>query len=202
MRKILGVAAAFVVLGVLLVLQECIVHARITGTQPTSADIWCVGPDGAEVCVVDGGGLNPTTDNDAALGTSSLRWSDVQSLDATFGDDVTITDALTVNGPSLLGDGPADEVGINEATPDASLEVSAGDNTFVLLVSSQNGSTALLSVASADGAIVQEGGVILNEGGAAVDLRVEGDNTANLLIVRSEERRVGKEGRSRWSPYH
>src|SRR5256885_16805417 len=26
--------------------------------------------------------------------------------------------------------------------------------------------------------------------------------TALILVVRSEERRVGKEGRSRWSPYH
>ena len=28
------------------------------------------------------------------------------------------------------------------------------------------------------------------------------DSRAGLLAVRSEERRVGKEGRSRWSPYH
>ena len=27
-------------------------------------------------------------------------------------------------------------------------------------------------------------------------------NTANLDTIRSEERRVGKECRSRWSPYH
>ena len=26
--------------------------------------------------------------------------------------------------------------------------------------------------------------------------------TANLMVTRSEERRVGKECRSRWSPYH
>ena len=28
------------------------------------------------------------------------------------------------------------------------------------------------------------------------------DNVFNLMIKRSEERRVGKECRSRWSPYH
>src|SRR2546426_6846779 len=28
------------------------------------------------------------------------------------------------------------------------------------------------------------------------------DTDARLLVVRSEERRVGKECRSRWSPYH
>ena len=28
------------------------------------------------------------------------------------------------------------------------------------------------------------------------------DNTCKILVLRSEERRVGKECRSRWSPYH
>ena len=28
------------------------------------------------------------------------------------------------------------------------------------------------------------------------------DAAGNALITRSEERRLGKEGRSRWSPYH
>src|SRR2546430_17728256 len=35
-------------------------------------------------------------------------------------------------------------------------------------------------------------------GPRGVDLHHEGDR----LVGRSEERRVGKEGRSRWSPYH
>ena len=29
-----------------------------------------------------------------------------------------------------------------------------------------------------------------------------GDNLVRFLVTRSEERRVGKECRSRWSPYH
>ena len=29
-----------------------------------------------------------------------------------------------------------------------------------------------------------------------------GENVINLGVIRSEERRVGKECRSRWSPYH
>lgn len=77
------------------------IEARITGTQPTVADISCWGPDGAEVCVQDGGAVIPTTDNDAALGTSALRWSDVRALDATFGDDVTVSDDLTVTGDAF-----------------------------------------------------------------------------------------------------
>ena len=31
---------------------------------------------------------------------------------------------------------------------------------------------------------------------------VDGHNFANMAAERSEERRVGKECRSRWSPYH
>src|ERR1035441_4028692 len=36
----------------------------------------------------------------------------------------------------------------------------------------------------------------------AVVLEVSGDEAETLLSYRSEERRVGKECRSRWSPYH
>src|SRR3989442_13810378 len=41
----------------------------------------------------------------------------------------------------------------------------------------------------------------------AAEERAEGqrlafESTRDAVIVRSEERRVGKEGRSRWSPYH
>ena len=34
------------------------------------------------------------------------------------------------------------------------------------------------------------------------DLVVIGGGSAGLVAARSEERRVGKECRSRWSPYH
>ena len=43
-------------------------------------------------------------------------------------------------------------------------------------------------------------GDIISKGIVHVDGRVEGDITCEEL--RSEERRVGKECRSRWSPYH
>jgi len=51
----------------------------------------------------------------------------------------------------------------------------------------------------------------LHENGAVVDLGVPGEAIHNNLFndlrvevesLRSEERRVGKECRSRWSPYH
>lgn len=56
--------------------------ARLTGTNPTgaNADTWCEGPRGAEVCVDYQGDVLSTTNNDATLGTSSLRWSDVETI--------------------------------------------------------------------------------------------------------------------------
>ena len=36
---------------------------------------------------------------------------------------------------------------------------------------------------------------------ALVDIKAKGD-TRGIRLARSEERRVGKECRSRWSPYH
>ena len=44
--------------------------------------------------------------------------------------------------------------------------------------------------------------VIATKKGILVDLRVVLRSEANIPELRSEERRVGKECRSRWSPYH
>lgn len=44
----------------------------------------------------------PSTDNTRTLGTASNRWSDVRAYDATFTDDVTIGDLLTVTGNAVL----------------------------------------------------------------------------------------------------
>lgn len=73
-------------------------HARITGTVPASADIHCVGPSGAETCTDASGNFIPTTDNDATLGTSSLRWSGIHSYDLSLSDDLTVADDATVTG--------------------------------------------------------------------------------------------------------
>src|SRR3990167_1648130 len=165
-KRISGLCNLVLVLAFLVHISGSPLLARITGTQPTSADIACWGPDGAEACVQDGGGLVPTTDNDAPLGTSSLRFSDVRSLDGTFGDDLTVTDDLTVDGDALLATGAADEVAIGaDTTPDASLELVSGDNDYVLRVSSQNGSTDLLTIASTDGDVILIDG--LSVGGQA-----------------------------------
>ena len=41
-----------------------------------------------------------------------------------------------------------------------------------------------------------------NLGSSNVDKRLTSGNQAKFFAERSEERRVGKECRSRWSPYH
>ena len=44
--------------------------------------------------------------------------------------------------------------------------------------------------------------VDLNQGSCAVDGCASVDASVSVAVERSEERRVGKECRSRWSPYH
>ena len=48
--------------------------------------------------------------------------------------------------------------------------------------------------------ITIETGKLAKQADGAVTVRM--NNTVLLATVRSEERRVGKECRSRWSPYH
>jgi hypothetical protein len=44
----------------------------------------------------------PSSDNTRVLGTSSNRWADIRAYDATFTDDVTVGDLLTVSGNAVL----------------------------------------------------------------------------------------------------
>ena len=61
------------------------------------------------------------------------------------------------------------------------------------------------------------GGIVLSPSGSGTEVAYEGDvqlggtiaavgsrlvDTTSKMVLRSEERRVGKECRSRWSPYH
>jgi hypothetical protein len=68
--------------------------ARITNQGATDADIWCVGPDGAEVCVDSSGNLIPTTDDDTDLGTSSLKWQDMYIDGTAYIDNVSVTGGI------------------------------------------------------------------------------------------------------------
>jgi len=80
-----------------LVLAASPAFARITGTNPTgaSADRWCTGPSGAEACVDSAGSMIPTTDSDADLGTSALRWRTIY-VDTITGDG-NITTAVILD---------------------------------------------------------------------------------------------------------
>ena len=97
LKRISGLAGLLLALAFLLHLGGGQLMARITGTQPTNADIVCFGPDGAELCADSSGNWVPTTNNDTSLGTSSLRFSDVRAFDATFSDDLTVTDDTTLS---------------------------------------------------------------------------------------------------------
>lgn len=126
------------------------VDARITGTT-TNADIWCVGPDGAEICVDSDGNLVPTTDNDTTLGTSSLRFATAYILDITVGDDLTVTDDLTVNGDTSLGDGSVDTLALGVGTvtiPSASgrtvkIGTSTTDGNYIMTLDGANRSVGI-----------------------------------------------------------
>lgn len=91
MKKVLALSALFVALALFIAVQRGVIYARLTGTQPTSADIVCWGPDGAEVCVVDGGSLVPTTTHDTTLGTSSLEWLAVNVASVTASGSIIKT---------------------------------------------------------------------------------------------------------------
>lgn len=62
---------------VIVALVSATAYARITGTNPTgaSADAFCVGKSGAEVCVDYLGNVVPTTANVQTLGTASLKFT-------------------------------------------------------------------------------------------------------------------------------
>jgi hypothetical protein len=51
-------------------------QARITGTS-TTADSWCSGASGAEVCIDSTGNVVPTTTGVGSLGTSALKFKDI-----------------------------------------------------------------------------------------------------------------------------
>lgn len=93
MNKILSV-----ILALALVTWNVPSYARITGTQPTNADVACWGPDGSEICVDASGNVVPTTSNDTTIGTSSLLFSNIYSYDAALSDDLTVADDATVTG--------------------------------------------------------------------------------------------------------
>ena len=71
--------------------------ARVTGAGSTDRDVFCSGNGADEVCFDKDGNVLPTTDQGGDLGTSSLRFGTIYTMDATLGD------ALSVTGDTTLG---------------------------------------------------------------------------------------------------
>ena len=76
-----------------------VVHARLTGTNPTgsSADAFCVGRKTYEVCIDYLGNVVPTTANTQTLGTAALPWynATVSSLTISGYQTPTSSDVCT-----------------------------------------------------------------------------------------------------------
>lgn len=98
MKNYLKLSGLILCSAIVLAVSSGRVFARITAPAASDADIFCVGPSGAEICVDSSGNLLPTTDNDTTLGTTALRFATVNALDIVAGDDVTVADDLTVVG--------------------------------------------------------------------------------------------------------
>ena len=79
-RGLLPAVFVFIFIFALLLGRQAI--ARITA-ETTFDDAWCVGDDAKEVCVDNAGNLVPTTDNNASLGATSLRWTKVNATSMT-----------------------------------------------------------------------------------------------------------------------
>jgi len=127
------------------------VEARIGNsgvTETGASDIWCVGPDGAEICVDSSGSLVPTTNNDTTLGTSSFQFATAYIMDIIAGDDLTVTDDatvtddLTVNGDTTLGDGSVDTLALNVGT----ITVSAVSGRSVKIGTSTTDGSFLMTI--------------------------------------------------------
>ena len=81
--------------------------ARLTGDPPSTADAWCSGASGAEICVDGSGNVIPTTDNDGSLGTTSLQFKDAYVDGTAYLDAADIT-SITLPDGAIEGDDIAD----------------------------------------------------------------------------------------------
>lgn len=77
MKKSLQLFGLLLIVSLAMLIKQGYVYARLTGTPPTSADIFCVGPTSLEVCVDASANLVPTTTGIGSLGTSSLKFNTI-----------------------------------------------------------------------------------------------------------------------------
>lgn len=121
------------------------IFARITGTTVNPETCW--GDGGEEACVDSSGNFISTTDNDAALGTTALRWSEVQTMDAVLGDDLHVADVATVVG-SMTVTGAQTLTGITTANSAIRLTALNGSTTAQTIVAATSQTADLLAISS------------------------------------------------------
>lgn len=182
----------------LFILLSSSAFSRITGTLPSADDIFCVGPSGAEVCVDASGNWIPTTDDNQDLGTSSFKWKNLYlSGTTTSSGDLTVTGTLDLTGSlNVTGDSSLDgALTVNDSGADKDTQIEGDTDANLLFV---DASTDRVGVGTATPAVLFDvAGVFnatqitINDAGADLDSRIEGDTDANLLYTDASTDRVG-----------
>ena len=145
--------------------------------------------DGGDALTIDSNGTLTVSDILDIQDNNLTNAGDIalDSLSSDAGTSITIplgTDAgddLIIDTTTLVVEGDNNRVGIGTAAPDTALEIIGTASGKVLHAQDQLRSSGTLSV---QGATNLKGTLTTTDD------------------IRSEERRVGKEGRSRWSPDH
>jgi len=187
MKKVLGlILAGFLYASV---------YASIT--IPRSTDSWCVGSDGYEVCVDSSGNLIATTDDNQDLGTSTYEWQDGYFDGTIYADAISLTGSITqTGGLNITGDSDLDgALTVNESSADVNTRIEGNGDANLFFV---DAGTDRVGIGTATPAVLFDvDGVInatqmtINEAGADLDSRIEGDTDANLLYTDAGNDRVG-----------
>ena len=122
--------------------------------------------------------------------TQEIAIKGKNKIDVTLSDDTKALDEVVV-----IGYGTAKRKDITGSVATVSSEVLSAVPVASATEALQ-GKMAGVQITTTEGSPDAEMKIRVRGGGS-----ITGDNTP-LFIVRSEERRVGKECRSRWSPYH
>jgi len=124
-----------------------------------------------------GGAIDFDNENLSTTGTLGAGTTTVTSLDVTAGG---ITRAGAISGATTLAT-------INQITLDTTADILLADNQATSLDIRETNLGSYLMFDTQDG----QAQVVVNEGGADIDFRVEGDGNANLIFARASDDRVG-----------
>lgn len=123
MKKIGILAIISIFLLAVFGLFESGIFARLTGNTPSAPDAFCVGQSGSEVCVDSSGNVIPTTNNDADLGTPSLKWKDLYVSGTSYMSSISgsgVISGISITATSgNIGFYPRTLTQINAITPTA-----------------------------------------------------------------------------------